>query len=142
MPVSGHVMLQAMTTTPDAVQMVAVVAATGLGVVALFQVAIAFGAPVGRASWGGTHEGVLPRNLRAASAIAAVVWTLAALVILGRADLGPLSGGFTHWAAWVLVGVLALGSVMNAASKSRWERYGWAPFTMTLAVLCAVVAAS
>jgi hypothetical protein len=31
---------------------------------------------------------------------------------------------------------------MNAASKSRWERFGWAPLTFVLAVLCAVVAAS
>jgi len=131
-----------MTSTPDAVRLGAVIVAIGLAVVALFQVAIALGAPVGRASWGGTHDGVLPRNLRVASAIAAVVWTLAALVILGRADLGPFSGGFTRWAAWVLVGVLALGSVMNAASKSGWERYGWAPFTFTLAVICALVAGS
>ena len=128
--------------TSDAVQLVAVIAATGLGAVALFQLAIAMGAPVGRASWGGTHDGVLPRNLRAASAVATIVWALAALVILGRADIGVLSGSVTRWAAWVLVGVLVLGTVMNAASKSPWERFGWAPFTFALAVLCAVVARS
>jgi hypothetical protein len=63
-------------------------------------------------------------------------------VALGRADIGPFSGSFTRWAAWVLVGVLVLGAVMNAASNSPWERFGWAPFTFTLAVLCAVVARS
>lgn len=129
-------------TTSDGVQLVAVIAAIGLAAVALFQLAIAMGAPVGRASWGGTHEGVLPRNLRIASGVATMVWTLAALVILGRGDIGPFVGGFTRWAAWVLVAVLVLGTVMNAASSSRWERFGWAPFTFALAVLCAVIAGS
>ena len=123
------------------VQLVAAVAAVGLGVVAAFQLFIALGAPVGRASWGGAHEGVLPTSLRVASACAVVVWTLAALIVLGRAELGPLSGAYLRWASWVLVGVLVVGAVMNAASRSPWERWGWAPFTFILAILCAVVAA-
>jgi hypothetical protein len=69
------------------------------------------------------------------------VWIFASLVVLGRAEIGPLSGSYLRWASWVLVGVLVVGALMNAASKSRWERFGWAPFTLVLAVLCAVVAA-
>ena len=128
--------------TSDGIQLVAGLAAVGLCVVAIFQLAIALGAPVGRASWGGTHEGALPTNLRAASACAVAVWTLAALVILGRADLGLLSGDYLRWASWVLVAVLVVGTITNAASKSPWERFGWAPFTLALAVACAVVASS
>ena len=126
----------------DGIQVVALLAAVGLGFVAAFQLLIALGAPVGRASWGGTHEGVLPTNLRLASGGAVFVWVAAGLVILGRADLGPLSGWSVRWAAWVIVGVLVLGTVVNAASKSPWERFGWAPFILVLAVLCAVVASS
>jgi hypothetical protein len=120
----------------------AILAAIGLGFVAAFQLAIALGAPLGRASWGGTHAGVPPPKLRIASGVAAVVWAAAALVVLGRADLGPLSGGFLRWAAWVLVGVLVLGALTNVASRSRWERFGWAPFTAVLALLCGIVATS
>jgi hypothetical protein len=130
------------TDSSDGIQLVAVLAAAGLGVVAAFQLVIALGAPFGRASWGGTHEGALPTNLRLASGGAVVVWVAAGLVILGRAALGPLTGRFLPWAAWVIVGVLVLGTVVNAASKSPWERFGWAPFTLVLAVLCAVVASS
>jgi hypothetical protein len=122
-------------------QVAAVIAAAGLGVVAAFQLIIALGAPVGRASWGGAHDGVLPTNLRVASACAVFVWIFASLVVLGRAEIGPLSGSYLRWASWLLVGVLAVGALMNAASKSPWERFGWAPFTLVLAVLCAVVAA-
>ncbi len=122
-------------------QVAAVIAAAGLGVVAAFQLLIALGAPVGRASWGGAHDGVLPTNLRVASACAVVVWSFASLVVLGRAQLGPLSGSYLRWASWILVGVLVVGALTNAASKSPWERFGWAPFTLALAVLCAIVAA-
>lgn len=118
----------------------AILAAAGFALLALFQLAVAAGAPFGRASWGGAHEGVLPPNLRAASAVAALVWTVAALVVLGRVDLGLLSGSWLGWAVWVLVGLLVVGVVMNAASRSRWERFGWAPFALVLAALCVVVA--
>ena len=131
-----------MTDTSDGIQLVAVLAAVGLGVVAAFQLLIGLGAPLGRASWGGSHEGALPANLRIASACAVIVWSFAALVILGRADLGPLTGGYLRWASWVLVGVLVVGALMNAASKSPWERFSWAPFTLVLAALSGIIASS
>jgi hypothetical protein len=131
-----------MGAASTAVQTAAIAAAIGLGFVAAFQLAIALGAPLGPGSWGGTHEGVLPPNLRIASAVAAPLWAFAALVVLGRAGLGPLSGGWLEVATWILVGVLVLGVLMNAASKSRWERFGWAPFTLVLALLCLAVARS
>ena len=120
----------------------AALAAIGFGLLVLFQIAIALGAPLGPASWGGMHQGVLPTRLRTASAVAAAVWSLAALLILGRAGLGPLTGGYLRVVSWVLVVILVIGALMNAASRSRWERYGWAPFTLALAAACAVVAAS
>jgi len=118
----------------------AILAAAGLGLVAVFQLALALGAPFGRASWGGTHDGVLPANLRIASAAAVVLWSLAALVILSRAGLGPWVGEWTRWVTWALAAVLVVGALMNAVSRSRWERFGWAPFTLVIGVLCVVVA--
>jgi len=124
------------------VELAATLAAAGLVVVALFQLAIALGAPLGRASWGGTHPGVLPTKLRVASGVAVVLWTVAALIVLGRAGLGPLSGDYLRWATWLLAGVLLLGAVANAMSTSPWERFGWAPFTLAVAVLVIAVAMS
>jgi hypothetical protein len=36
---------------------------------------------------------------------------------------------------WALTALLAVGTVMNAASSSRWERFGWAPLVLGLTVV-------
>ena len=33
---------------------------------------------------------------------------------------------------WVIVVLLGVGVLMNVASSSPWERYGWGPFTLVL----------
>ncbi|WP_258724568.1 hypothetical protein [Cellulomonas sp. NS3] len=119
----------------------AVAAASGFALVTAFQVALAAGAPLGAAAWSGAHPGRLPDDLRVASSVSAVVWLLAALVVLARGGVGvrlPASVGRTGVRA--LVGLLGLGAVMNAASSSPWERYGWAPFVVLLLVLCVLLA--
>ena len=68
----------------DATQTAAILAAVGFLGIAGFQLALALGAPLGHAAWGGAHR-VLPHRLRLASAIAAVVWVTGALIVLGRA---------------------------------------------------------
>ena len=121
----------------------AIAAAAGFLAIAAFQAALAVGAPLGRAAWGGTHV-ELPMGLRIASAIAVGVWVLAALIVLGRAgfQVSPLPPGFVRWGTWILVGVLPLGALMNFASPSNWERFLWGPVALILAGLCLVVARS
>jgi hypothetical protein len=121
----------------------AVAAAVGFVVIAAFQLALALGAPLGRAAWGGTHV-QLPTGLRIASALAMGFWVLAALTVLGRAgyQILPLPSVFSRWGTWLLVGLLPLGALMNFASASNWERFLWGPVALILAVLCLVVARS
>ncbi len=122
---------------------VAVAAAVGSLVIAIFQAALALGAPLGRAAWGGTRTH-LPRSLRIASAAAVVFWLFAALIVLGRAEfrVSPLPDTVARWGAWILVGVLLVGALMNFASSSPWERFLWGPLALVLAVLCFVLARS
>ena len=122
--------------------MTARLAAMGFGIIVLFQVALAAGAPLGRAAWGGAHAGRLPRQLRMSSLIAGAVWDLAGLVLLRRAGhmTGLLPWTVAQWGTWIVAGLLVLGTVMNVASPSRWERYMWGPFAATLAVLCFLAA--
>jgi hypothetical protein len=124
-------------------QTAAVIAAVGFLAIAAFQAALALGAPLGRAAWGGAHLR-LPRGLRIASALATAFWVLAGLVVLERAgfEASPLPSAGGRWGTWVLVGVLLLGAVMNFASSSRWERFLWGPVALLLAGLCLVVARS
>ncbi len=121
----------------------AVLAAIGFLVIAGFQLLLAAGAPLGRAAWGG-KAAVLPGNLRRASAVAVVIWLVAVMVILGRAGViaVPLPREVLVVGAWVLVVLSAVGSLVNIASSSPWERFGWAPLAAAMAILSAIVASS
>jgi hypothetical protein len=124
-----------------ATQTAAVLAAAGFVVIAAFQTALALGAPLGHAAWGG-RQPRLPTRLRIGSAVAAVIWILAALIVLGRAgfEISPFSDAVERWGTWILVGLLPVGALMNFASSSTWERYLWGPLASILAVLTLVVA--
>jgi hypothetical protein len=121
-----------------------VVAVLLLAIIIVFQLALALGAPLGSAAWGGRHPGVLPTRLRIASGVAAVViYPLIIVVILASADLIdagwlPIQGTVAMWA---LAGLLALGALANLVSRSKTERY-WAPVALVISICCAIVAAS
>ncbi|WP_432544314.1 hypothetical protein [Kineococcus sp. SYSU DK002] len=115
-------------------------AALLLLVVAGFQVALAAGAPWGRAAYGGAPDHLPPR-LRVTSLVAALVWATAALLVLRRAGVGvrtPLPEGALPAALWVLVALLAVGAVLNLITRSRVERAVWAPVSV---VACGATAA-
>jgi len=118
------------------------VTAIGLGTIAAFQAALAVGVPWGRAAWGGASATLQP-DLLFASGVAAVVWLLAAAVVVGLADYwAPAWNAAFHRATWLLAPMLALGAVVNFASSSAWERFGWGPLALTLAVSCLLLATS
>jgi hypothetical protein len=125
-------------------EIAATVAVGLLVVVAVFQIALALGAPFGKAAWGGAHDGVLPTRLRAASAVVGLVVypAVIALVLSASgaidADLVPGRGGVTMW---VLATIFLLGAIANAVSRSRVERW-WVPVSLAIAICCAVIAAS
>ena len=121
----------------------AVVAASLLGVIAAFQLALALGMPARRMAWGGQYEGKLPVGLRIASAVAGlVIYPLVTLLILEAGgvtdfevipDVGPVG-------MWVFTGLFAFGALLNLVSRSKAERV-WAPVSMGIAVCCGIVAA-
>ena len=107
-----------------------VLAALLLTVVSAFQAALALGAPWGRAAYGGAHRGSLPVRYRTASTISSVAYAALALVTLGR---GP--GGTTRRRILTgTSGLMAVGTLMNLASRSRLERLLWSPVAGILAV--------
>jgi hypothetical protein len=120
----------------------AAVAVGLLVVVAVFQLALALGAPFGKAAWGGTHVDVLPTRLRGASAfVGLVVYPAVIAAVLSAsglidADLVPGRGAVTMW---VLATLFLLGAIANAVSRSRAERW-WAPVSLAIALCCAAVA--
>jgi hypothetical protein len=121
----------------------ATVAAAGFLLIAGFQLLLALGAPLGRAAWGG-REARLPMRLRRASAVAVVIWIVAAVVILGRAGMAvvPLPSVVLEVGAWVLVVLSFVGALVNFASSSPWERFGWGPLALLLGLFSLVIASS
>ena len=122
----------------------AVAAAAGFLGLALFQFALAAGVGWGHAAWGGaTAE--LSSTQRAGSAVAVLVWTAAALVVLGRARLLMSSRHLARiyrWGTWIAAVACTLGSFPNLASQSRYENIVLGPLGVVLAILCFVVARS
>ena len=140
----GTSVIRVPTFSAPAAKRAGAVAAVGFGIVAAFQLMLALGAPWGRAALGGSNEGTLPPELRVVSSVSMAIFVGAAAVVLGRAGFwgGERISGALRVGTWALVVILPLGALMNLASSSPWERFGWAPFTALLAVATFITARS
>jgi hypothetical protein len=123
-------------------RLAAMLAAIGFAGLAVFQAALAVGAPWGHAAWGGENA-ELSTAQQAASAVAAVIYGAAALIVLCRAGFiwrTRSSGALFRWGTWFFAVAMALGALPNFASQSRWENLVLGPLAVVLAALCFVVA--
>jgi hypothetical protein len=77
-----------------------------------------------------------------ASAVAAVLLILGALILLGRTGYweSALPFGVFRWGTWALVAAMVLSAFGNFASSSPWERFLMGPIALLLALLCLAVA--
>jgi hypothetical protein len=106
----------------------------------LFQILLALGYPLGDAAWGG-HYTVLPAGLRIASALSSALY--AAIIFIALAQAGfvrvPFAPGFIRAILWALTALFFLGTLMNLASQSIWERAIWAPLAFALTACCYIL---
>ncbi len=109
--------------------------------IAVFQIALAAGAPLGRLAWGG-QEARLSPGLRWASAASAAVALAGGLILLEREGAVEVLGlpGVVEVGAWLLVLLFLLSTLGNLASRSVWERRLWTPVAFLLAMACLSVA--
>ena len=112
-----------------------------LGALAIGQVLLIAGLPLGHFAWGGQSR-VLPTRLRVGSAISIVLYALFAFVTIERAGITHViePDGVVYVAMWVLTGYFTLGIVLNGISRSKPERNVMTPVSLLLAVLCLIVA--
>ena len=110
---------------------------------AVFQVLLIAGAPLGHFAWGGRNR-VLPARLRWGSVVSILLYAAFAVVALERAELIYVIGsdGFIAVLMWVIAGYLLLGVLMNILSRSKPERYTMTPVALVLAGLALVLALS
>jgi hypothetical protein len=99
-----------------------------IAAVALFQLALAAGAPWGEYAMGGAFPGVFPPALRVAALVQIPILGFVALIVLARAGLVlPSWARASRVLIWVVVGLLAVGVVLNLITPSHLERLIWAP---------------
>lgn len=114
-----------------------------LGLLAIFQLLLALGAPLGHFAWGGQQK-TLSAKFRIGSVVSIVIYALCAVLIIGKAGIFevPLSSTILNVGAWFLAVYFTLGVLMNAISRSKPERYTMTPVALILATCLFVLALS
>ena len=113
-----------------------------LALLAVFQLALVLGAPLGHFAWGGAHR-VLPPRLRVGSAVAIVVYAIIVALALDRVGLvDVVPDAVSTVGMWIVFAYFLLGIPLNAISRSRPERYTMTPVVTVLAILSLFVALS
>ena len=111
-----------------------------LALLAVFQLALILGAPLGRFAWGGRHR-VLPARLRIGSAVSILIYALIAVIAWDRVGaIDVFAEPFSEVAMWVIFAYFVIGILMNALSRSKPERYTMVPVSAVLAVLSFFIA--
>lgn len=116
---------------------------TILTLLIIFQIALASGAPIGHFAWGGKHR-VLPRKLRIGSLFSVTIYIGIAACILSKSDIYQVipQGLVLDILVWTIFAYFLLGIFMNAASRSKPERYVMTPTALVLAICVLFVAIS
>ena len=113
-----------------------------LSLLAVFQLALALGAPLGHFAWGGQHR-VLPGRLRIGSLVSIVIYAIIAVLALDRVGLIDVVPDVVSTVGmWVVFAYFVIGIPLNAISRSKPERYVMTPVVTVLAVLSLLVALS
>lgn len=110
--------------------------------VALFQLALALGAPMGEYAFGGQNHGKLPAGFRVASSASVLVNLAIAGHFLAQTGFinTLLPAELNTLANWGLVAFAAVGLLLNTITRSQAEKKMWAPVTALILVLSVIVA--
>jgi hypothetical protein len=111
--------------------------ATAMLAIAFFQIALILGAPLGRYTQGGQHEGALPLSGRIIAAISIPIVLFQGLAILSAAGFPGL--GWPVWTGWVAFAVTVVSTVLNWITPSKPERAVWGPIMLVLSAMALVV---
>jgi hypothetical protein len=119
----------------------AIVFAVLSGLVFVFQLSVALGAPLGQLTQGGLGEGQLSGNGRLLVAGSALLTLAMAQIVLAHgevvAGLGPLG---SRGALWVVLVLLLAKLLMNFMSPSAPARLLWLPVLAVMLVCAGIVA--
>lgn len=110
--------------------------------IAVFQVLLSLGFPLGEFAMGGFHK-VLPKKLRIVSAINAFIVLFMGFVFLQHTNIiNGLEFLSTNILVWVITIFLGLNTITNLISRSKKERYIMTPLSGFTFILCLFIALS
>jgi len=123
------------------VQTAALVGTVLFGLLAIFQIALLLGAPLGEFAWGGQQKKLDP-NRRVGSGLNIVLYAVFSLLMLARAGFiySPVVEPILPFALWMMVAFAAAGIFLNAITRSRKERAVMLPMAIVLFVCQLIVA--
>ncbi|MGM7685102.1 hypothetical protein ACSVDA_23635 [Cytobacillus sp. Hm23] len=110
--------------------------------IAVFQVLLALGVPLGEFAMGGFYK-VLPKKLRIISFINAIILLFMGVVFLQHTNFLNIFNFLpTNILVWVITVYLGLNTIKNLISKSKKERYVMTPLSSIAFILCLMVSLS
>lgn len=104
---------------------------------AAFQMALAWGAPLGAYVLHGRFPGSLPGAVRAGAAVQSGLLLAMGTVMLGEG--GAIDWTPPRWSVWATVAVTALSAGANVFSPAPKERRLWGPVTAAMLAACLVI---
>lgn len=122
-------------------QIAALVATTGFFGIMCFHILLALGFPFGQAAWGGKYI-KLPTGFRIASLFSAGIMVFASIIVLEKADVFSVlhRPEVATFGIWILAAFLGINTISNFISPSKWEKRIMTPVSLTLALLCLIIA--
>ena len=118
------------------IQAAAVLYSIIIVLVIIFQCCLIGGAPWGKITQGGKHDGKLPISGRIVALLSILLLLFMAGGILSAAQLPP---DWPNWAGWSALAIQLVSTVLNIITPSTVERRLWAPVTIVLLGLASYV---
>ncbi|MGK2886397.1 MAG: hypothetical protein ACSLE8_16765 [Rhodococcus sp. (in: high G+C Gram-positive bacteria)] len=114
-----------------------------LACLAIFQLALVLGAPLGKYAWGGSRE-ILSTKLRIGSVVSIFLYLVFSAIVLDKSGAASIFSNdkLVDAGVWTVTVYLFIGVVMNGISRSKYERAVMTPLALVLAVLFLLVALS
>ena len=126
----------------DSIYIAAIVVAILFTSIAVFQVLLSLGYPLGEYAMGGYYK-VLPKKLRIVGIVNALILLFMGFVFLQHTNvLVGLDFLPTHILVWVITILLGLNTIANLLSRSKKERLVMTPLSGFTFLLCLFIAVS
>ncbi|MBU1142040.1 MAG: hypothetical protein KKH92_00175 [Firmicutes bacterium] len=110
-------------------------------IVTAFQLALAFGAPLGKFANGGKFPGSLPKNMRFLPFIQiAILWFFLYIVLIKTEIISNQPVSIGSIGIWFVVVFFFLGSILNLITPSKPERMVWGPINVLTFISVLIIA--